>query len=247
MGCNAHEILQALNGSLQESPVYGTGALNKVCDTLAEALSVNLLVCMKDSRSVAHSGVWFAANEEKLEKLTCAKLHMVEGAKALTTLKALKLLPESTDDMSAYVVPLKAEHTRIGSVLLFKADALTEDDFICAEWLGTVAGLMARFSLSVASTDAERQKKVVRTALGALSYSELEAVTSIFAALPNLEGLVVASKVADQVGITRSVIVNALRKLESAVVIETRSLGMKGTYIRVTNAYLIEELDRLRA
>ena len=41
-----------------------------------------------------------------------------------------------------------------------------------------------------------------------------------------------ASKIADRVGITRSVIVNALRKLESAGVIESRSLGMKGTYIK---------------
>ncbi len=40
--------------------------------------------------------------------------------------------------------------------------------------------------------------------------------------------VIVASKVADRVGITRSVIVNALRKLESAGVIESRSLGMKG-------------------
>ena len=49
------------------------------------------------------------------------------------------------------------------------------------------------------------------------------------------EGLLVASKIADRVGITRSVIVNALRKLESAGVIESRSLGMKGTFIKVLN------------
>ncbi len=51
-----------------------------------------------------------------------------------------------------------------------------------------------------------------------------------------------ASKVADRVGITRSVIVNALRKFESAGVIESRSLGMKGTYIKVLNDRLLDEL-----
>ena len=61
------------------------------------------------------------------------------------------------------------------------------------------------------------------------------------------EGLLVASKIADRVGITRSVIVNALRKFESAGVIESRSLGMKGTYIRVLNDRLFDELDKLRA
>lgn len=40
------------------------------------------------------------------------------------------------------------------------------------------------------------------------------------------------SKIADNVGITRSVIVNALRKFESAGVIDCKSSGMKGTYIK---------------
>jgi transcriptional pleiotropic repressor len=54
----------------------------------------------------------------------------------------------------------------------------------------------------------------------------------------------VASRIADRVGITRSVIVNALRKLESAGVIESKSLGMKGTYIRVLNDNLPDELKK---
>ncbi|MGU3218897.1 hypothetical protein ACVXZ0_14825 [Staphylococcus aureus] len=60
-----------------------------------------------------------------------------------------------------------------------------------------------------------------------------EAIEHIFEELGGTEGLLIASKVADRVGITRSVIVNALRKLESAGVIESRSLGMKGTFIKV--------------
>jgi DNA topoisomerase-3 len=44
---------------------------------------------------------------------------------------------------------------------------------------------------------------------------------------------------------TRSVIVNALRKFESAGVIESRSSGMKGTYIRVLNDVVFDELKNL--
>ncbi|MCL8209092.1 MAG: GTP-sensing pleiotropic transcriptional regulator CodY, partial [Actinomycetia bacterium] len=44
----------------------------------------------------------------------------------------------------------------------------------------------------------------------------------------------------------RSVIVNALRKLESAGVVETRSLGMKGTRIRVLNPRLKPMLATMR-
>ena len=65
-----------------------------------------------------------------------------------------------------------------------------------------------------------------------------------FSELDGNEGLLVASKIADRSGITRSVIVNALRKLESAGVIESRSLGMKGTFIRILNDKFIEEISK---
>ena len=75
--------------------------------------------------------------------------------------------------------------------------------------------------------------------------SEIEAVQQIFAELDGNEGLLVASKIADRSGITRSVIVNALRKLESAGVIESRSLGMKGTRIKIINSKFKEELAKM--
>ena len=56
------------------------------------------------------------------------------------------------------------------------------------------------------------------------------------------EGRLTASIIADRIGITRSVIVNALRKLESAGIIESRSLGMKGTYIKVINEGIFDKL-----
>ena len=91
-----------------------------------------------------------------------------------------------------------------------------------------------------------RKKAVVQMAIGTLPYSELEAVEHIFEELDGKEGLLVASKIADRVGITRSVIVNALRKFESAGVIESRSLGMKGTHIKILNDKLMEELKKLK-
>ena len=91
----------------------------------------------------------------------------------------------------------------------------------------------------------ERQVSMVRMAIGTLSYSEVEAVQQIFAELEGDEGLLVASKIADRSGITRSVIVNALRKLESAGVIESRSLGMKGTRIKILNSKFKDELKRM--
>ena len=87
---------------------------------------------------------------------------------------------------------------------------------------------------------------MVKAAFNTLSFSELEAIIHIFDELDGDEGILVASKIADRVGITRSVIVNALRKFESAGVIESRSSGMKGTYIKVVNDVVFDELAELK-
>ena len=39
---------------------------------------------------------------------------------------------------------------------------------------------------------------------------------------------------------------NALRKFESAGVIESRSSGMKGTYIKVLNEVIFDELEEIK-
>ena len=96
--------------------------------------------------------------------------------------------------------------------------------------------------------NAEESRKIaiVKSAISTLSFSELEAIIHIFDELEGNEGVLVASKIADRVGITRSVIVNALRKFESAGVIESRSSGMKGTYIKVLNDVVFEELEDIK-
>ena len=101
---------------------------------------------------------------------------------------------------------------------------------------------------AVNEENAEESRKisVVKSAISTLSFSEMEAITHIFAELNGMEGILVASKIADRVGITRSVIVNALRKFESAGVIESRSSGMKGTYIKVLNDAVFDEINEIK-
>ena len=77
-------------------------------------------------------------------------------------------------------------------------------------------------------------------ALDTLSFSEKDALIKIMKSFEENETILVASKVAVQYKLTNSVIVNALKKLESAGILETKSLGMKGTYIRILNPFLRE-------
>ena len=119
------------------------------------------------------------------------------------------------------------------------------DDIIVSEYGTTVVGLEMMRSVNEENVEENRKVQVVKSAFNTLSFSELEAIIHIFDELNGDEGILVASKIADRVGITRSVIVNALRKFESAGVIESRSSGMKGTYIKVLNDYVFTELERI--
>ncbi len=96
----------------------------------------------------------------------------------------------------------------------------SDDDLLLAEYGATVVGMeiLHRKSEQKLKTEARSKAVPVQMAISSLSYSELEAIEHIFEELDGSEGLLVASKVADRVGITRSVIVNALRKLEPGVI-----------------------------
>lgn len=145
------------------------------------------------------------------------------------------------------VVPINGGGERLGTLILARFDEPFNDgDLVLAEYGATVVGMEILRSKAEKLEKEARKKAAVQIALGTLSYSELEAIEHIFEELQGTEGLLVASKIADRVGITRSVIVNALRKFESAGVIESRSLGMKGTYIKVLNEYLLEELEKMK-
>lgn len=143
------------------------------------------------------------------------------------------------------IIPIQSGGERLGSLILTRRKGgFEDDDMIVAEVGATVIG-MAILRRRVERSEAEaRQKANVQIALDSLSFSEMEAISNVFEELGGIEGFLVASKIADRIGITRSVIVNAMRKLESAGVVESRSLGMKGTYIRVQNRFFLEELGR---
>jgi len=150
-------------------------------------------------------------------------------------------------DKYTTMIPIVGGGQRLGTLMLSKSGEYSEEDLILGELGATVIGMEILRAKVEKVEETARQKAVVSIAFDTLSYSELEAVEHIFNELGGVNGLLVASKIADKVGITRSVIVNALRKLESAGVVEVRSLGMKGTYIRVLNEYLLEELERIQA
>ena len=161
-------------------------------------------------------------------------------------LETLGFSSDAVEGCQAIITPIDIAGERLGTLFIYKQDATYSiDDIILSEYGTAVVGLEMLRSVNEESAEETRKEHVVQAAISTLSFSELEAIIHIFKELDGTEGILVASKVADRVGITRSVIVNALRKFESAGVIESRSSGMKGTYIKVLNDYVFTELERI--
>ncbi|MBC7084339.1 MAG: hypothetical protein QME82_05635 [Bacillota bacterium] len=109
--------------------------------------------------------------------------------------------------------------------------------------LAAAAGAVLALKYQREEDERERNRRAARSAIQSLSYSEIIAVRAILDTLDGDQGLLVASRIADNAGMTRSVVVNALRKLSSANLVRTRSLGMKGTFVRLLNPELRTELE----
>lgn len=179
-------------------------------------------------------------------------IDIIETAQNIGVESRYSVFPKESKEMFkdglTTIIPVLGGGERLASLILSRVNKpFSEDDLILGEYGATVIGMEILREKSEVIEEEARSQAVVQMAIGSLSYSELEAIEHIFIELQGSEGLLVASKIADRVGITRSVIVNALRKLESAGVIESRSLGMKGTFIKVLNDKFLVELKRLRS
>ncbi len=139
------------------------------------------------------------------------------------------------------MLPIRSGSARLGSLLFLHPEReLDKDHLILAEVGAALIGMHVKHKTSDQEEKETRNKELAEGAFESLSFSEVEAIREILKNISNNESVVVASKIADSLGITRSVIVNALRKFESAGIIESRSLGMKGTLIKVKNTHALE-------
>lgn len=232
-------------------------AFNDICSVLTDILDSNTMVISKKGKVL---GVCCCEGVDAIEELLNVEVGMfIDGmlnerilgilsTKENVNLETLGFSEEVSKKYQAIITPIEIAGERLGTLFIYKQDSEYEiDDIILSEYGTTVVGLEMLRSVNEESAEESRKEHIVQSAISTLSFSELEAIIHIFEELDGTEGILVASKIADRVGITRSVIVNALRKFESAGVIESRSSGMKGTYIKVVNDHVFAELDKIKA
>ena len=229
---------------------------NDICAVMTEILDSNVLVVSKKGKVLGTSkSVNVKEIKELLEERVGAHIDKMLNERLLSILSTkenvnLETLGFSGDVVKGYqaiITPIDIAGERLGTLFIYKQNEGYEiDDIILSEYGTAVVGLEMLRSVNEESAEETRKEHIVQSAISTLSFSELEAIVHIFDELNGTEGILVASKIADRVGITRSVIVNALRKFQSAGVIESRSSGMKGTYIKVLNDYVFTELEKIK-
>ena len=207
---------------------------NAITRQLADIIDCNACIVNSKGRLLGYF-MRYKTNNDRVEQFFQSKTFpedYVQGANMIYDTEAnlpvehdLTIFPtESRSDFPdglTTIAPIHVSGIRLGSLIIWRNDKKFEED-----------------------EKNIRRRTAVTMAVNTLSYSELRAVSAILAELNGNEGQLTASVIADRIGITRSVIVNALRKLESAGIIESRSLGMKGTYLKVLIPDIFEEVKK---
>lgn len=229
---------------------------NDICKVLSDILQSNVLVISKKGKVLGigrHEGV------EEIHELIVDKVGSlidpllnerllgILSTKENVNLQTLGFVVENIKKYHALITPIDIAGERLGTLFLYKyEDDYGIDDIILSEYGTTVVGLEMMRSVHEENAEEIRRQQIVQSAISTLSVTELEAIFLIFDEMKGDECTLVASRIADKAGITRSVIVNALRKFESAGVIESRSSGMRGTNIKVLNDCVFDELEQIR-
>ena len=230
---------------------------NDICEVLSDILESNTVVLSKKGKIL---GLKNRSDVTKIQELLSdvvgdcidpllnERLLSVLSTKENVNLVSLGFEQIGIEQYQATIMPIDIAGERLGTLFMYRYQREYEiDDIILGEYGTTVVGLEMMRAVNEEYAEDSRKVANVKSAIGTLSISELEAIGYVFQELKGNEGVLVASKIADRVGITRSVIVNAIRKFESAGLIEARSSGMKGTYIKVLNDIVFDELQKIKS
>ncbi|SFS54436.1 GTP-sensing pleiotropic transcriptional regulator CodY [Marininema halotolerans] len=246
-----------INRLLQKTAGHAVNFM-EMAEVLRDVIVANIYVVSRKGKILGH-GLVHENHTDDLHQAILKEGRLPEAYNLL--IKSVQEPVTNMDETSEYsfnhhvqgnehgfttIVPIIGGGDRLGTLLLTRFNQpFIDDDLILTEYGATVVGMEILQMKAEEAEEEARSRAVVQLAVDSLSYSELEAMEHIFSELEGKEGILVASKIADRAGITRSVIVNALRKLESAGVIDSRSLGMKGTHIKVLNEKFLPALEKL--
>lgn len=238
-------------GQLLHNNSTGKVIFNDICHVMSDMLSSKVMVLSRKGKVLGTYGhdvkKLSLLIEDKVGTFIDSELDerflAILSTKENIVLDTLGFDDANISEYRGIVTPIVIGGKRFGTLFMYKSEGIYDiDDIILSEYGATVVGLEMLRSVSEERDESDRMRSQAELAMRSLSVTEKKSIGFVFDALDGNEGMLVASNIAKESGITRSVIVNALRKLESAGVIETRSAGMKGTYVKILNIIITELL-----
>lgn len=223
------------------------------CDILSCELHVNVLLTSKKGKVLGLKECEDISPLPKFSKIRYGdyidnaitdRFMNILSTKENVNLLTIGLECDNISEYQAMVAPVCMSGKRLGTLFVYrKNDMFSIDDIILTEYGTTVIGLAMQRSESEEFSEEYHKEQDIHAAIKTLSRLEAHAMLCVLEELgEEKKGILITSRLADKVGITRSVIVNALKKCESAGIIETKSSGMKGTTIHIVNDLLCEDI-----
>ena len=223
------------------------------CRVLSQTLEVNVILVSRKGKVLGlkeRSEITLIPQIQEikygdyLEKSLQDRFMNILSTKENVNLLTLGFNFEQTAEYQAMISPVSMAGIRLGTLFIYRQQTpFSIDDIILTEYSTTVIGLAMQRAESEELSAEQHKEQDVMAAVKTLSKLEIRAVLAVLNELDGKrEGILVTSRLADKVGITRSVIVNALKKCESAGIIHTKSSGMKGTTVQIINDLFSFEL-----
>lgn len=228
---------------------------NDFCRILSQEMMVNVLLISRKGKILGmkkKKGIRVIPELEDLvygsymDTSVQERILNILSTKENVNLQTLGLVSDEAQDYHTMVAPVSVAGTRMGTLFVYRqSSGFSIDDIILTEYGTVVIGLAMQRSQSEELTAEQRKESDVQAAIRTLSRLEAKAMICVLEELEETEeGIVITSRLADKIGITRSVIVNALKKCESAGIIRTKSFGVKGTNIQIVNNLFCCEMIR---
>ena len=163
---------------------------NDICAVLSDILDSNILVISKKGKVL---GVGLSEGVEEIEeliedqvggfvdKLLNERLLSVLSTKENVNLETLGFAETNVKKYQAIITPIDIAGERLGTLFIYKSAAQYGiDDIILSEYGTTVVGLEMMRSVNEENAEETRKVQIVKSAIGTLSFSELEAIQHIF-------------------------------------------------------------------
>lgn len=238
-----------INGLLRDNRVSKV-AFTDLCQVLGELLESNVYVISSKGKVLGMSlldeqqilSSFPDAKGKRIDAKLGKRFLEVLSTKENVNLETLGIPREDTRELQALITPVYIAGKRLGTLFLYRRmQVYGIEDIILSEYSTTVVGLEMLRSVTEEMDSETRKQQLVDSVMNLLSPLETKAVKVVVGQIKEVEGTIITSRLAREVGITRTVIVNALKKMESAGLIETKSYGVKGTHIKILNDIVYTE------